>query len=382
MCAFAVAVSTGYTNHGPVLGLIRAEFGLDSGAAGGIATAFFLGGAATLLPGGRLADRRDPRAVVSAGFLIAALSTVASGVLSPSFAALLGWRLLGGLGAGLAFAAGASYTRTVFEERGRHLAQGLYGASFLAGSGSTLVFIPLLAGPEGDWRRAYVMCGLGVLAVWLAWWRLAPGGTATSAANGSGYRSVLEARNSWILALVHMCGFGLAMTVGTWVVTYASRDFDLPLATAGVLGSLVLVVGIFARSIGGVILEHGLPPIRVIQLGLALAMGGLAAMAVATSLPVALGGLVATGLGVGLPYAAVFNGAAASVPASPATAQAFVGWGGILTAIVGPPLVGVLLDATGSFAFGFLSLSAFAALVLAASVAARPFSFAPFAPEA
>ena len=68
--------------------------------------------------------------------------------------------------------------------------------------------------------------------------------------------------------------------------------------------------------------------------------------------------VVITGLGVGFPYAAVFNGAAASVPASAASAQAVVGWGGLLTAIFGAPLVGVLLDATGSFTAGFLVLAA------------------------
>jgi cyanate permease len=99
-------------------------------------------------------------------------------------------------------------------------------------------------------------------------------------------------------------------------------------------------------------------------------------MAVAGQLTLAMVGLVATGLGVGLPYAAVFNGAAASVPASPASAQAFVGWGGILTAIVGPPLVGKLLDTTGGFTGGFLAIAAFTCLVLFATLAMRPFSFA------
>jgi cyanate permease len=172
-----------------------------------------------------------------------------------------------------------------------------------------------------------------------------------------------------------MCGFGLAMVLGTWVVTYVTRSFGVPLVVGGIFGSLVLVIGIAARSGGGLILERGMAPIALIRLGLALAVGGLATMAVAGHLAVAGAGLMATGVGVGLPYAAVFNGAAASVPSSPASAQGFVGWGGVMTAVVGPPLVGQLLDVTGGFSSGFLVIAAFALLVLLATLAFRPFSF-------
>jgi cyanate permease len=103
---------------------------------------------------------------------------------------------------------------------------------------------------------------------------------------------------------------------------------------------------------------------------------GLTMMALAPALPVAIVGLVVTGLGVGFPYAAVFNGAAASVRTSPASAQAIVGWGGLLTAIFGPPLVGTLLDATGDFAAGFLVFAAIVVAVLVLTSLIRPFDLA------
>ena len=53
-----------------------------------------------------------------------------------------------------------------------------------------------------------------------------------------------------------------------------------------------------------------------------------------------------------------------------------MGWGGLLTAIFGPPLVGILLDATGSFAAGFLALGAIVAAVLVLTVLIRPFNLA------
>src|SRR5665811_1273982 len=131
ICAVAVAVATNYTIQGPVLGFIRAEFALSSANAGTIATAFFVGSAITMLAGGAIADRIGTRPAVTLGFLLVAIGNLGIGLLAPSFPALLGWRVLGGLGSGFGFAAGASYTRSIFDDRGRHLAQGLYGASFL-----------------------------------------------------------------------------------------------------------------------------------------------------------------------------------------------------------------------------------------------------------
>ena len=379
ICAVAVAVATNYTIQGPVLGFIRAEFALSSADAGTIATAFFLGAASTMLAGGAIADRIGTRPAVTLGFLLVAACNLGTGLLAPTFPALLGWRVLGGLGAGFGFAAGASYTRSIFDDRGRHLAQGLYGASFLLGSGITLAYVPILAGPSGDWRLAFTLSALAVAAVWVVWTLLAPGEPRAPAATGARAALVvaLRERNTWLLALCHMCGFGMAIVIGTWVTLYLADAFGLPIAAAGLVGSLTLVTGIAARALGGVILEAGVRPVRLIRVGLALAIVGLTTMALAPALPVAIVGIVVTGLGVGFPYAAVFNGAAASVRTSPASAQAIVGWGGLLTAVFGPPLVGTLLDATGDFAAGFLVFAAIVVAVLVLTSLIRPFDLAP-----
>ena len=375
ICAVAVAVATNYTIQGPVLGFIRTEFALSSAAAGTIATAFFVGSAITMLAGGAIADRIGTRPAVTLGFLLVAIGNLGTGLLAPSFPALLGWRVLGGLGSGFGFAAGASYTRSIFDDRGRHLAQGLYGASFLLGSGITLAYVPVLAGPSGDWRLAFTLSGLAVAAVWVVWTLLAPSEPRAPAATGArlALAVALRERNTWLLALCHMCGFGMAIVISTWVTLYLADAFGLPIAGAGLIGSLTLVTGIAARASGGVILEGGMRPVRLIRAGLALAVIGLTMMALAPALPVAIVGLVVTGLGVGFPYAAVFNGAAASVRTSPASAQAIVGWGGLLPAIFGPPLVGTLLDATGDFAAGFLVFAAIVVAVLVLTSLIRPF---------
>ena len=377
-CAVAVAVATNYTIQGPVLGFIEAEFGLSAAGAGIIATAFFGASAITMLAGGAIADRIGTRLAVTLGFLLVAIGNLGAGLLAPTFPTLLAWRVLGGLGSGFGFAAGASYTRSIFEDRGRHLAQGLYGASFLLGSGITLAYIPILAGPAGDWRLAFTLSALAVTAVWAAWVLLAPGEPSAPAASGGRAALVvaLRERNTWLLASCHMCGFGMAIVIGTWVTLYLADAFGEPLAAAGLIGSLTLVTGILARASGGVILERAVDPVRLIRTGLALAIVGITMLAFAPNLPIAIAALVVTGVGVGLPYAAVFNGAAASARSSPASAQAIVGMGGLVTAIFGGPLVGLLFDATGAFAISFLALVAIIVAVLILTVLIRPFDLA------
>ncbi|HEX5465929.1 MAG TPA: MFS transporter [Candidatus Limnocylindrales bacterium] len=382
-CLYAAATGTDYTNHGPVLDVISREFGLSDASAGAMATAFFAGSAATMLLGGSLADRFGARLMVTLGFALVVISNIGCGLLAPSYPILLAWRVVGGIGTGISFPAGSAYLTQTSRSGGSHFALGLYGAGFLLGSASTFLFMPALAGPGHDWRLAYVVSGLGVglcFLFWLAWAPRVPKGATSglraskTGSSGSGLRAAMSVRNSWLLALCHTCGFGLAMILGTWVTSFLTRDFGLGLALAGGLGSLVLVMGIVGRFGGGVAVERGLPPFLVIRASLAVCALGLLAMALAgDQLWLALAGVVVTGLAIGLPYASLFDGAAASAPSSPASAQALVGWGGTMVAVVGPPLVGGLLDLTGGFPAGFTTLAVFSALVLLSTWLLRPF---------
>jgi len=54
----------------------------------------------------------------------------------------------------------------------------------------------------------------------------------------------------------------------------------------------------------------------------------------------------------------------------------------LIIAVVGPPLVGSLLDATGDFAAGFLALATIILAVLALTSLIRPFDLNPAALEA
>src|SRR5580698_9101168 len=133
-CAAGFAFSANYTNHAPMVSVLRAEFGFDQARAGLLTTAIFLTHALLQVPGGRLADRFGAVRVITA-----ALAWIAAANFAIAFAdswwQLLFWKAFAGIGTGACFAAGARYIVGRYAGRERHLAQGLFGGSVVLGSG-------------------------------------------------------------------------------------------------------------------------------------------------------------------------------------------------------------------------------------------------------
>jgi predicted MFS family arabinose efflux permease len=91
----------------------------------------------------------------------------------PNLPLLLAAKLVAGLGAGACFTAGLSYTRVMAPPGRRFLAQGLFGGTYLAISGSTVYLMPALAEPLG-WRGAIGGAAVVVAALGLTYALFAP----------------------------------------------------------------------------------------------------------------------------------------------------------------------------------------------------------------
>ena len=224
----------------------------------------------------------------------------------------------------------------VFQGRALHLAQGLYGASIGLGAGFVLFAVPQLLDIFG-WRGAFLACALLAAAVWAWWMWAAPVPQATPAAAGLG--EMIRHRELWLLGWMQMASFGLVIVVGTWITTLLKADFQMPLKTAGLLGSMVLLLGILSRPLGGW-LARSVPIRRLI--GLSLLLNAIACVALGWGHGIALTllAIVALGMGCGLPYAGIFNRAAALFPGRAGAAMGFVNTLGILTILAGAPTVG------------------------------------------
>jgi nitrate/nitrite transporter NarK len=168
------------------------------------------------------------------------------------------------------------------------------------------------------------------------------------------------------VSLQHAAGFGMAIAAGAWITVYLLREFSLPLALSGLLGSLLLLLAFVTRPVGGLLVTRGLLETKaVMRLGDLAVVGGVALLAIPERpLVVALAGAIVLGFGVGLPYAAVFNTAAASLPGAPGAGQGLAAIGGTAGVMVGAPAMGYAVQT-----WGFGAAWAFVGLVGAAALA-------------
>ena len=367
-CAIGFAFSANYTNHAPMVPALVAQFKFSLAAAGFLTTGIFLTHAGIQIPGGYLADKIGPRRVLAVALTIVCLGNIALG-LSGSYGQLLFWKVFVGLGTGASFVAGARYVANTFGGPRLHLAQGFYGGSILLGSGFVIYAIPLMSAAFG-WRVSFfstaaLAAAAGVISI------ASIPDTTPITHQPSRMSSLLSSPQLWLLGLVQMASFGLVLVIGVWITTYLTRAFQLTPVQAGKLGSLVLVVGVATRPIGGLLVPRW-GARRTLQVGLALNVIACLFFGLGKgSLAQAAAGVLLLGIGSGLPYAAAFNRATALFPARAGAAMGLVNMLGIVMVLTAPPLVGQMVEWSGTFQSSFLALAVFASAVLLSTYGIR-----------
>lgn len=370
ICLAPVAVCINLTNYGSLIPLLQNELHVDSSQVGLFSTLLFLGLALTNIPGGILADRFGSRATMLGSLVLVSAGSLLFPLFS-DFSWMIVCRSLIGLGAGAALVAGSHATA----ELGKYeaLGQGLNGGVAQLGAGLGLFVIPQLIGPLG-WRGALFASGLPAVVAFLVW-LLVPrsvsahaGGTHQQANPAAGVRSPAI----WMLGLSNMGTFGLSNAVSAWLAVYFAQRYGLPLALAAGFGSLGLFAGIIFRPLGGLFLARSGRSLLLIRVGPIMALLGIGVLALPiVYLPLAFLGLLLLALGTTLPYAAIFSTAAAVGRRSTigsGVAQGLIAVLASPAAIVGPPVVGLLLERTNSFTFAFGAIAlTFPAIAVIAS---------------
>jgi MFS family permease len=362
-CVAGFAFSANYTNHAPLVVELAREFGFNRTLAGLLTTGIFTTHAMLQVPGGHLVDRLGSRLL-----LICALAWVTFGnfaiALSSAYWQLLFWKMFTGIGTGTCFVAGARYVHEALRGPRLHIAQGLYGGSILLGSGFVVLVLPRVQVWRG-WRAAFVVTavtGCIALALWTAEAPHVPAGVAAAAS----LRGLVLSSQLWLLGLMQMASFGLAVIVGSWIISLLGTALGMVATQAGMVGSLVLLLGIVTRPLGGVLRRYmGMRPL----LASAFTMNAAGCLALAYSsqsflLPMAA--VMLLGAGCGLPYAALVTRAGRLFPDRAGAAIGMVNMLGILMILLGAPVVGRLADGSGSFRSSFLALAGFSVLVCTA----------------
>ncbi len=373
VCLTAISSAIYYTDYSPLIPAMHTELHISSEQAGLFSTLFFLGLAAAYIPAGLLIDRYGARFVL----LISTFVFAVGGLLLPLFPNvtwLLAWRLITGIGVGGAFIAGAGVAAGL--GKAAPLGQGLYGGSVQVGSGLGLLVTPLFPSWLG-WRGAFLLWGLPGFISLTAWFFINDGAEtkrATKLNLGSGLRSPAV----WTLGLSHMGTFGLGYALAPWFALYLVQQYGLSLSLAAMLGSIVLLAGMFFRPLGGILIGRRIiGAIPLLRLGTCMGFLGVLLLILPLHLPiVTIGGLALIAFGATAPYTSVFNEAASLRDVSKGVAQSLASIISIPAVLLGPPLIGFLLDRTGSYTPAFdiilpLSLVAITASMLAGPAVAR-----------
>jgi MFS family permease len=358
-CAIGFAFSANYTNHAPLVGDLAREFGFNRTLAGLLTTGIFTTHAMLQVPGGHLVDKLGSRLL-----LIWALAWVTLGNLAIAFSSaywqLLFWKLFTGIGTGTCFVAGARYVHEALRGPRLHFAQGLYGGSILLGSGFVILVLPRVAVWRG-WRAAFAVTAVTAciaLALWTAAAPHVPAGVPAAAS----LRGLVLSPQLWLLGLMQMASFGLAVIVGSWIISLLGTALGMVATQAGLVGSLVLLLGIVTRPLGGVLRRYMGMRLLLASAFTMNAAGCLALAYSSNSLALPITAVVLLGIGCGLPYAALVTRAGRLFPDRAGAAIGMVNMLGILMILLGAPMVGHVADWTGSFRSSFLALAGFSVL--------------------
>jgi predicted MFS family arabinose efflux permease len=359
-CAVGLSISWNIANVGSVATLLARRYGAGLAVIGLLTTVLFFAELVVMIPGGRAIDRHGAKRV---GLAAMTLSLIGNLLLlsTSSLVLVLVWRGLAGLGVGLGFLSGAIYAQSD-TGRAAPLAGGIYGGVSLGGG------VPLLVGAFG-WRAPYVGGALvAVLAI-----ALVAACPPTPGHGGSRQTPLLRAliadRTLARLGTVSAVSFGFSVILGAWIVTLLERHAGLSRQSAGAIGSLILVLAIVGRPLGG-ILARARPSSTWPAVAASFLAGaaGTTLVALTPSPPLDALGAGVAGLAAGIPFGATLVGAARTHSEAAGVAVGAMNTYPVLAIVCGTPVVGLTFGLSGAGRIGFVGLAA----LWAAAVAAIP----------
>jgi len=168
---------------------------------------------------------------------------------------------------------------------------------------------------------------------------------------------------AWVLSLFYFLTFGGFVALGIYLPTLLKDIFSLTPTDAGARVAGFVVFATIMRPVGGWLADRygGAQVLMLVFALIAVVSLGLTSSAMLVFTVGALGTAAALGLGNG----AVFRLVPEYFPKETGTVTGLVGAAGGLGGFFPPLVVGVIRSQTGSYALGFLFLSAFAVLCFA-----------------
>lgn len=239
---------------------IQEELGLSDPELAWISALAVLNGSLWRVPAGILADRVGGRRVTL--FLLFATAVPAFFVSQAnSLASLMVLAFLVGF-AGNLFSVGTAWNAAWYSKRRQGLALGIFGAGNVGASVTKFIGPPLIAatagttlvfGLQGGWRIVPVIYAVMLVVLGILTWFVVP--RQDRAVGGS--RPVREMLvplrevRVWRFSLYYVAVFGAYIGLSVWLPKYYVDNFDVSLATAGLLTATFIFPASLLRPLGG-----------------------------------------------------------------------------------------------------------------------------------
>jgi MFS family permease len=367
----SVSVLINYVDRGTLAiaaPLLKEDLHLSPSQLGVLLSAFFWTYALCQILSGWLVDRFDVNRLLALGVLVWSLATLGTG-LTRGFAMLLAARLLLGIGESVSY---PSYNKIIAkhfsaEHRGR--ANGLISAGWAGGPALGTLIGGLLVAHIG-WRWFFVVLGAASLLwlpAWLRWMPRGPGLAESEAKHPAGIPEILRQRSAWG-TFIGLFSFNyLWYFLITWLPFYLVKQRGFSLQTMSFVGSSAFFALAISVLVCGWLADRWISSSGNATLVLKFFCGGGLAISSIAFLAVflihnhtiAMGILIFSCVALGMCSPNLWT--MTQILAGAQTAGRWAGlenFCGNIAGILGPLLVGVIVDRTGEFFWAFAMTSA------------------------
>jgi NNP family nitrate/nitrite transporter-like MFS transporter len=246
----------------PLMAIVRDDLKLSKAQIGNTVIASVAITIFARLLAGWLCDRFGPRLTYSALLIIGALPATGIG-LAHSYHSFLLFRLAIGL-IGASFVITQYHTSVMFSRSIVGTANAVTAGWGNLGGGVTQWVMPLLFGAFVglgadkflSWRLAMIVPGALMFFTGMAYYLLTedtPDGSRFSPRNGgAAFWEAASDYRVWLLFLLYGACFGVEITVDNVAALYLKDSFHVTLKMAGLMASLMGMMNLFARALGGI----------------------------------------------------------------------------------------------------------------------------------
>ena len=343
--------------------LVQQDLGVNNAQVGMAATVFFATAALGSVPAGRLAERLGARAGPAVAGLLAVVSLLGIALFPVSYAFLLAFLVVGGLGNAMGQVSANLLLAQVVPARRQGVAFGVKQSAIPISALLGGLAVPAIGLTLG-WRWAYAGAAAFALAVTL----LAPHvagrreGSGRSSAESVG--TVVATATAPLVVIAIAMGLASAGTnaLGAYLVIW-SVHIGVEASAAGFLLAAASLLSIIARILSGITADRrGRRNLPVVAGQLTVGAVSLLLLATGGTTALVIGALTAFAIGWSWPGLLIFA-VVRSSPGSPAVSTSIIQVGAFIGGAAGPGLFGLVVEA---FSFQTAWRAAACSLALAA----------------